>query len=719
MGCSLFSGDRFADRLVSARKVVQNPGTMMSKTGLPIKVHLFGGENTGWALDTDLELTRQSLLGLGGDVQLTSLNDAEVIHCVWEYPLLNLEASRIDGKRIICHVSNDMYSIFGQPCMAKAGIVGKWVAMSKEALQFLKELKLPHGFAPYCIDTEVFKPNRGRCVATGAIRKRWKIPRDKFIISNFMRDSLGKDLLRPKEQKGAELFLEIVTFLWKLGHPIHILIAGPRRHWLRSQLREAGVPFTFVGREMDGDDNTVNILDSKTICSLYHLSSLHLITSRWEGGPRAVLEAAATKTAVASTPVGLAKDVLDPECLFDAVDQGIRLVEAHIASRKMSQTLEKHLDKIRAHHTIKSNIAYFRNIYAGIEKIPVARTVSFQNSGHRLSAHRGKESEALEQSLWEKVYFFYRKRRHSRRTFGIGLWHTYFKPPYGGGNQFMLALKNALERMGVRVFVNKYSPAIDVHICNSLWFDEKRFQEMASRYPVKMIHRIDGPVSLYRGTDRSEDDRLHGFNAKYATATVYQSAYCLKKTIELGFNPVRPLVILNSVNDEIFNAKGRSAFSRSRKIRLISSSWSDNPRKGGPFYRWLDGVLDWSRFEFTFVGRTKEHFQHIKHIPPQNSENLARLLRQHDIFIAPSKHEPCSNAIIEALACGLPVLYRNDGGNPELVRFGGLPFQGREDVLSQLDRIVNFYKSFQSVIFIKTITEVAGAYLKLARQIAA
>jgi glycosyltransferase involved in cell wall biosynthesis len=283
----------------------------------------------------------------------------------------------------------------------------------------------------------------------------------------------------------------------------------------------------------------------------------------------------------------------------------------------------------------------------------------------------------------------------------------------------MLALKNALEKMGARVFINKYSPNIDVHICNSLWFDEKKFVGMASRHHVKMIHRIDGPVSLYRGTDRREDDRLHDFNLKYATATVYQSAYCLKKTIELGYHPVRPLVILNSVNDEIFNAKGRSTFSMSRKIRLISSSWSDNPRKGGPFYRWLDSVLDWSRFEFTFVGRTKEHFQYIKHIPPQDSENLARLLRQHDIFIAPSKHEPCSNAILEALACGLPVLYRNDGGSPELVRFGGLPFQGRDDVLSQLDRIVEFYESFQSVIFIKPIKEIASAYLELARQIAA
>ena len=240
---------------------------------------------------------------------------------------------------------------------------------------------------------------------------------------------------------------------------------------------------------------------------------------------------------------------------------------------------------------------------------------------------------------------------------------------------------------------------------------------MTKRHPVRMIHRIDGPIDLYRGPESREDERLHRFNEKYATATVYQSTYCLRETIALGYQPVRPMVIYNAVNDCIFNTIGRQAFSRSRKLRLISSSWSDNPRKGGAFYKWLDERLDWSKFEYTFVGRTKERFQNIEHVPPQDSESLARMLKQHDIYISASRHEPCSNALLEALACGLPALYRNDGGNPELVRFGGLCFEGRDDALCQLDRLVNGYESFQSVVFVKPIAEIAQRYLELAHRI--
>ena len=38
----------------------------------PIKVHLMGGDKTGWALDQDLATTRQSLESLGGMIQMTS-----------------------------------------------------------------------------------------------------------------------------------------------------------------------------------------------------------------------------------------------------------------------------------------------------------------------------------------------------------------------------------------------------------------------------------------------------------------------------------------------------------------------------------------------------------------------------------------------------------------------------------------------------------------------
>lgn len=300
----------------------------------------------------------------------------------------------------------------------------------------------------------------------------------------------------------------------------------------------------------------------------------------------------------------------------------------------------------------------------------------------------------------------------------ICLWHEFYKPPYGGGNQFMLAIKEAFERRGCLVVCNLFSPQVDVHLCNSAWFDVAQFEKMSEKYQIKMIHRIDGPVSIYRGDGLEEDKKIHGLNASFATATVYQSKYCLEESRKLGFFAVNPTIITNSVNNTIFHAKNRVPFTSNRKVKIISAAWSDNPLKGGPLFKWLDENLDWNRYEYTFVGRIQQQLKNIKHIPPQPSERLADLLRQHDVFLSASQHEPCSNALLEALSCGLPAVYRNSGGNPELVGGGGLPFTDETDVLGQLDRVVENYKSYQQAIDRPSIDTIADQYLQLAGRIA-
>jgi glycosyltransferase involved in cell wall biosynthesis len=280
----------------------------------------------------------------------------------------------------------------------------------------------------------------------------------------------------------------------------------------------------------------------------------------------------------------------------------------------------------------------------------------------------------------------------------------------------MLALRGAFEVMGVTVYDNRMAGDVDVHICNSAWFNAKRFLAAARRGGFRMLHRIDGPISLIRGSDRDLDDQVFELNAQLAAATIIQSGWCFRRLLEMGFKPVRPMIITNSVDGNIFHPRGRAVFDPHRKIRLISASWSNNPRKGGPVYQWLDEHLDWNRFEYTFVGRTQERFVNIKHVPAVPSEELAELLRQHDIYITASERDPCSNSLVEALACRLPAIYLNDGGHPEIVGLGGLSFEKREEIPGQLDRMTAYYDEFQSLICIPTIEEIARTYLNVIKQ---
>jgi glycosyltransferase involved in cell wall biosynthesis len=247
---------------------------------------------------------------------------------------------------------------------------------------------------------------------------------------------------------------------------------------------------------------------------------------------------------------------------------------------------------------------------------------------------------------------------------------------------------------------------------NSFNFDFDRLRKIG-RVGCRMVHRVDGPVGIYRGRDDGTDQRISQINQELADATVFQSNYSLKKHIEMELYFKSPIVIINTADPSIFHPHGRMPFGSQRKIRLISTSWSDNPNKGTEIYQWLDEHLNWERFEYAFVGRSSFRFKRIRHLKPIPSEKLATLLRQHDIYITASRNDPCSNGLIEALSCGLPALFLNSGGHPEIVGEGGLSFTSKEEIPSLLDQLIEEYPERQVRISLPTLTEVADRYLSV------
>lgn len=672
-----------------------------------------GSEQKGWALEADIATIRQSLALLPDVTEVSSVQEADVVHSVWEYPLLTENRDQLEGKRVVCTFCNDVVKTFDQACMMHArDVVSMWVAISRRAEWDAQKLKLPVTYVPYAIDPGLFMVGRASAETLATLRRHHGIPEQAYVISSFMRDSLGSDLLRPKPQKGVEMFVEIVGALHAKGHPVHVLIAGPRRHWVRGELRARGVPFSFIGKETEDDDNDVNILSAKVIQILYCASDIHLVTSRWEGGPRAVLEAAAAGIRVASTPVGLADDVLDPLCLFRDVADGIDLVERDILFGALRSTLEGNLERVKASHTPAANAPRYAKLYAETRDLmpyhlPKKRAALMEPAANGL----GTVSFVGQlKARWTA----YRRSHLPGAGLRVGIWHEFHKPPYGGGNQFMMALKQGMERLGVSVCCNSTSPSIDVHFCNSAWFDADLLSRAGHNRKIRMIHRIDGPVGVYRGGDAAEDDRIYAINKQFANATVMQSAWCLRKTLELGYQPHRPVMIHNAVDGHIFSPRNDRRAGRDKKLHLIATSWSDNPQKGSPFYKQLEQVLDWDRFEFTFVGRTKENFSRIHHIPALPSRKLASLLRSSDIYVTASRNEPCSNALIEALACGLPTLYFDDGSHGEIVGQGGLPFRDENDFLRSLEKMAASYEAFRSCVWVESIDDIARRYVELA-----
>ena len=71
----------------------------------------------------------------------------------------------------------------------------------------------------------------------------------------------------------------------------------------------------------------------------------------------------------------------------------------------------------------------------------------------------------------------------------------------------------------------------------------------------------------------------------------------------------------------------------------------------------------------------------IRTLGPLPPLALARVLRQHDVYLTASVNDPASNALLEALACGLPALYLRSGGHAEITR--GPLFRPRLNARSQ------------------------------------
>lgn len=131
------------------------------------------------------------------------------------------------------------------------------------------------------------------------IRSRLGIPENSVCIGSFQKDGEGwGEGIKPKLIKGPDRFVEVVSALAK-NFPIHCLLTGPSRGYVKKALAERGIPFTHRHLE-----------DYRGIADYYRCLDLYLVTSREEGGPKAVLEAPACGIPIVSSPVGMAPEVL-------------------------------------------------------------------------------------------------------------------------------------------------------------------------------------------------------------------------------------------------------------------------------------------------------------------------------------------------------------------------------------------------------------------------
>lgn len=302
----------------------------------------------------------------------------------------------------------------------------------------------------------------------------------------------------------------------------------------------------------------------------------------------------------------------------------------------------------------------------------------------------------------------------------ISILYKFRKGPWGGTNQFLQALRKEFLKMEV---YEEDTEKADVILFNSYpsgseyFFD--KILKIKKKYSSRIvIYRLDGPISLYRGKDKEVDRIIAVFNNLFADGIIFQSNWCrIQNRKYFNISSRYETVIHNAPGNEIFNKREKEEFNPNRKINLIATSWSCNWRKGFEIYKFLDENLDFSKYNMTFVGRSPIEFKNIKWIRPVPPEEVAKFLKQYDIFITAAKNDPCSNSLIEALSCGLPAVVLSDGGHPELLQKGGELFNGKDDIIEKTEKVTGNYHCYQSQIPEFSIERIAQSYYEFARKI--
>ena len=156
-----------------------------------------------------------------------------------------------------------------------------------------KYLNIPVYRFPYWLLSEMQAP-----------KHIFNIQKDFILIGSFQKDGEG-DTNRPKLSKGPDVFLEVVNRLKK--YPIKVVLTGYNRKYMIGGLKKMDIPFEYHEKVKD-------------IRPLYDKLDWYFVTSRTEGGPQAVLEASCREVKILSTDVGIASEVLHPDCICRDTD---------------------------------------------------------------------------------------------------------------------------------------------------------------------------------------------------------------------------------------------------------------------------------------------------------------------------------------------------------------------------------------------------------------
>ena len=232
---------------------------------------------------------------------------SELIWLIASWNWQNVKPRQLTERKVLCtvhHIDEDKFDTAESNNFFKRdNYVDEYhVVSQKTASQVATLTKKKITSIPFWINTKIWFEISDKKL----IKEKYKFSKHDYLVGSFQRDSEGSNPTQPKLYKGTDRFREILLDIKKTNKNLHVVLTGLRRDYVISQLSKNNIKYSYF-----------KMVDFKVMNDLYNCLDLYIVSSRYEGGPQAILECGVTKTPIISTDVGIAAEILSSESIFD------------------------------------------------------------------------------------------------------------------------------------------------------------------------------------------------------------------------------------------------------------------------------------------------------------------------------------------------------------------------------------------------------------------
>ena len=233
------------------------------------------------------------------------LFNADLIWIIAPWTWRKIPIKYLKRNKVVCtihHIDEDKFDeIAKKEFLERDSIVNQYHVISESTYKQVSNLTIkPIKIIPFWVNQNIWFEIKNR----DQILDKYKLDNKKFYIGSFQRDTEGSDLISPKLSKGPDRFIEILKRKNE-EHNLCVIITGKRRNYLIKKLNEEKIEYKYF-----------EMVSFSEINELYNILDLYIVSSRYEGGPQAILECAITRTPIISTDVGIASEILSTSSIF-------------------------------------------------------------------------------------------------------------------------------------------------------------------------------------------------------------------------------------------------------------------------------------------------------------------------------------------------------------------------------------------------------------------